>query len=104
MRARLHPGSGGVSCSVNDLDKVSCAAELQRALRVCGQSLTAYAVLRDRYRFYANFLDLLILLISAWLVAMVFVQVEIADVLTPPGISRELWLGLLAIGSFCLSL
>jgi len=77
---------------------------LQRALRVADQSCTGYSALRDRFRARSTFLDLTILLISAWLVAMVFVQPTIAVELSPRGISKDIWLGLLSIGVFFLSL
>jgi len=77
---------------------------LERALRVSDQSCTAYAILRDRYKRWSTGLDLGILLTSAWLTAMVFVQPAIAEQLTPGTISKDVWLGLLSIGAFCLSL
>ena len=77
---------------------------LQRAMRVADQSCTAYSALRDRFRAWSMALDLTILLISAWLVAMVFVQPAIAVELSPRGVSKDIWLGLLSIGAFSLSL
>ena len=46
----------------------------------------------------------MILLISAWLTAMVFAQASIAEQLTPGTLSKDMWLGLLSIGAFGLSL
>ena len=77
---------------------------LERALRTSDQSCTAYSVLRDRCRSKAMILDLAILMLSAWLTAMVFVQPKIAVSLSPPCVSHEIWLGLLSIGAFALSL
>ena len=77
---------------------------LERALRVSDQSCSAYAFLRDRYRWRSTALDLSILLLSAWLTAMVFVQPEIGVRLSPTSMSKDLWLGLLSIGAFGLSL
>lgn len=77
---------------------------LERALRVADQLCTAYSILRDRLQGWATSLDLIILLLSAWLTAMVFVQPQIAIALSPPGISKDLWLGLLSIAAFALSL
>jgi len=77
---------------------------LERAVRVSDQSCTAYAILRDRYRRFSTALDLMILVLSAWLTAMVFVQPEIGIQLSPRGVSKDLWIGLLSIAAFCLSL
>lgn len=77
---------------------------LSRALRVANQSCTAYSILRDRYQRWSTLLDLSILLLSTWLTAMVFVQPQVAVELSPRGISKDLWLGLLSIGAFALSL
>lgn len=77
---------------------------LDRAIRVSDQSCTAYAILRDRYKRWSTGLDLVILMTSAWLTAMVFVQPEIADKLSPGTIPQAIWLGILSIGTFCLSL
>lgn len=77
---------------------------LTRAVRVADQSCTGYSILRDRFRRRSMALDLSILLISTWLTAMVFVEPKIAIELSPNGISKDLWLGLLSIGAFGLSL
>ena len=79
-------------------------ADLKRTIRVSDQSCTAYAVLRDRYRRRSTLLDVIILLLSAWLTAMVWVQPAIADQLTLFKLSRDIWLGLLSVGTFGLSL
>lgn len=90
---------------MNDVSKPSdLRANLQRTIRVSDQSCTGYAILRDRYRQWSLLLDLAILLLSLWLIAMVWVQPAIADKLSPPGIQRDIWLGLLAILTFALSL
>ena len=89
---------------MSDLPQTSLVYDLNRTIRVSDQSCTGHAILRDRYKRRSTCLDLAILLISAWLTAMVWIQPGIADQLTPFGISRELWLGLLALGAFCLSL
>jgi hypothetical protein len=79
-------------------------AELQRIIRVSDQSCTAYGLLRDRNRRKALVLDLSILVISTWLVAMAFVQPSIGELLAPRGLKPEIWIGLLAVLSFALSL
>lgn len=79
-------------------------AALERAVRVGDQSCTAYAHLRDKYRRYSFWLDLSILLLSGWLASMVFVQPHIAVALSPRWIPSEIWIGLLSIFAFALSL
>lgn len=77
---------------------------LQRSIRVADQSCTAYSILRDDFRRRSTFLDISILLLSTWLTAMVFVQPNIAVALSPHAIPKDIWLGLLCIGTFFLSL
>jgi hypothetical protein len=86
---------------VNELE--SDFAVVVRALRVADQQATAYAVLNDRYKLRARLLDISILLLSVWLVAMTFVEPRIGDSLSPPFMRRELWIGLLSVGTFMLS-
>jgi len=77
---------------------------LDRTIRTSDQMCTAYAILRDTYKRRSFWLDFFILLLSAWLTAMVWVQPAIAEQLTPFRISKDIWLGVLSIGAFCLSL
>lgn len=79
-------------------------AALERAVRVGDQCCTGYAHLRDKYRRYSFWLDLSILLLSGWLVSMVFVQPHIAVALSPKQVPSEIWIGLLSIFAFSLSL
>jgi hypothetical protein len=60
--------------------------------------------LRDQYGFYALSLDLGVLGLSTWLIAIAFVEPKLGIALTPPGIRPELWPGMLAIFTFSLSL
>lgn len=79
-------------------------AALERAVRVGDQSCTGYAYLRDKYRRFSFWLDLSILLLSGWLASMVFVQPHIAVALSPKQIPSDIWIGLLSILAFSLSL
>lgn len=89
---------------MNDAAAVDGYGVLLRNLRVADQQATAYAVLRDRYFLRARLLDLTVLLLSTWLVAMTFVEPVIGDSLSPSFTSREIWIGLLSVGTFALSL
>ncbi len=86
------------------MSETSALDSLNRTIRVSDQSCTAYALLRDRYRRRSTVLDITILLLSAWLSAMVWVQPQIAEELTPRLVSRDMWIGLLSIAAFMLSL
>ncbi|NKB37977.1 MAG: hypothetical protein GKR93_12575 [Gammaproteobacteria bacterium] len=53
--------------------------ELHRIHRVADQLVTMHATLRDEYQLKAVILDLVIMGSSLWLVAMVFVNSELAE-------------------------
>lgn len=86
------------------MSETSALDALNRTIRVSDQSCTAYALLRDRYRRRSAVLDIAILLLSAWVSAMVWVQPQIAEELTPRLVSRDMWIGLLSLTAFMLSL
>jgi hypothetical protein len=65
---------------------------------------TCHCILRDRFARRALILDLMILVASAWLVAMAFVDPEIAKYFTPPKVSPAITIGLIAVVTFILSL
>ena len=79
-------------------------AEVRRVARVADMMCTAHAGLRDRYGRRALLLDLCILLVSAWLLALAFIDPQINLSLTPPGFVPKIWGGLLACGVFALSI
>lgn len=66
--------------------------------------VSGHATLRDRYAKCSQLLNLLTLLISLWLVGMVFVDPTIASFLTPGQMNPKVFLGLLALATFGLSL
>ena len=78
--------------------------ELQRIRRVSDMLCTAHAGLRDRYSRLALFLDLSLLGLSTWLVALAFVEPRIGVSLTPLGIDSQIWGGLLATFTFFLTI
>lgn len=78
--------------------------ELLRILRVADQMCSAHAHLRDRYAFRALALDIGVMGLSTWTVALVFVDPQINARLTPPGFEPLIWVGLLSIGTFFLSI
>jgi len=78
--------------------------ELKRIARVADTMCTAHAGLRDSYRRWALGLDLAVLLPSAWLVALAFVDPRINVTLTPAGFNPQIWIGLFAVVVFGLSI
>ena len=66
--------------------------------------VTAHSVLRDRYDRRAFLIDITILGATLWLTAMAFVEPTIGVALTPRGLSKDLWLGLLSVAAFFLSM
>lgn len=79
-------------------------SEIERVRRVSDTLCSGHASLRDKFRTRALLLDLAILALSAWLVALAFVDAEIGAMLTPFGLGSPLWVGLLAVGTFVLTL
>ena len=65
---------------------------------------TAHAGLRDRYARRSLFLDLSVLGLSTWLVALAFVEPRIGISLTPFKIDAQIWGGLLATFTFFLAI
>jgi hypothetical protein len=82
----------------------SIGEELQRVRRVSDSLCTAHAVLRDRFSRRALGLDLLVLGLSTWLVALAFVEPTLGAKLTPFGWDSQIWIGVLATATFFLTI
>jgi hypothetical protein len=82
----------------------SIGEELQRVRRVSDSLCTAHAVLRDRFSRRALALDLLVLGLSTWLVALAFVEPRLGTKLTPFGWDSQIWIGALATATFFLTI
>ena len=78
--------------------------ELERIRRVSDTLCTGHARLRDRFAQRALILDLCILGLSTWLVALAFVQPRINVRLTPFGLDTQIWMGMLSVAIFFLTL
>jgi hypothetical protein len=65
---------------------------------------TGHADLRDRFARLALILDISILALSTWLVALAFVEPRISASLTPFGLKSQIWIGVLAVGTFFLTI
>jgi hypothetical protein len=77
--------------------------ELERIRGVADMLTTAHARLRDRHQRLAVGLDVAALAVSTWLTAVVFVEPRINLKLTPHGLEFQVWVGLLGIATFFLS-
>lgn len=93
------PFVAGAQASGRSLQK-----ELERVARVSDMLCTAHADLRNRYGRRALWLDLAVLLPSAWLVALAFVEPSLNKALTPGGLEPQIWTGMLAVTVFALSI
>lgn len=78
--------------------------ELERVRGVSDMLCTMHAGLRDRYAHYAFWLEITVLGLSTWLVALAFVEPQINISLTPFNLNPTLWIGLIAVGTFFLTI
>lgn len=78
--------------------------ELERIRRVSEQLVTAHSVLRDRYSRRAFVIDITILGCTLWLTAMALINPVIGVELTPFGLTKDVWLGMLSVVAFFLSI
>jgi hypothetical protein len=78
--------------------------ELMRVRKTADMLCTGHASLRDRFARYALGLDVLILATSTWLVALSFVDPKIGARLTPWSMQSQIWVGLLGVITFFLTL
>ena len=85
-------------------DSSNTRNEIARIRRVSDMLCTANAGLRDRLLRRAMALDISILFLSSWLVALSFVDPGIAIQLTPFDLDARMWIGFLALCTFLLTL
>jgi hypothetical protein len=88
---------------MTDLDN-SRRSEVERIQRVSDQLCTAHAAMRDRFSRRQFAADVIVLLLSAWITSMGFVDPHLAPWLTPPHLDQQLWIGLLGSVTFGLTL
>src|SRR5260370_13814229 len=79
-------------------------AEVRKIHRVSDMLCSAHASMRDRYSQRALLLDTMILALSTWILALVFVEPRIGSALTPMHMNPVLWIGFVSIASFFLSI
>lgn len=78
--------------------------EIERMQRVADQLCTSHAALRDRFAGRQFIVDIIVLLLSAWITAMGFVDPRLNQWLVPPHFDAQLWIGLLGAITFALTL
>jgi len=78
-------------------------SEIERIRKVSDMLASGHAHLKDRFNRRATLLDLAILGLSTWLTGIVFIEPHFGVKLTPLGLDPQLWVGLLGIFTFLLS-
>ncbi len=78
--------------------------ELKRIRRVSDMLCSAHAAMRDNHALKATVLDISILGLSVWLLALVFVDPTISVLVTPFHLKSSLWLGSVSVLTFFLSM
>lgn len=78
--------------------------EFERIRRVSDMLCSGHAHLHDRYLRFAFFLDISILALSTWIVALAFIDPKFAPMVTPFKMDAQLWTGALGITAFFLSI
>jgi hypothetical protein len=79
-------------------------AQVEKIKRRSDMFCTAHSALGSRYSRLSLILDLSILGLACWLVAVAFVEPRIAIILTPPGLDAQIWMGLLSVVALFLSI
>ena len=89
---------------LSDQGAKDCRDEVDRVLRVSDMLVTAHANLRERFARRALILDLTVLGVSVWLTAVIFVEPRLNIKLTPFHLDPNIWVGLLGVFAFFLSI
>jgi hypothetical protein len=92
-----------VSNEQRPAEEVDYRDEVKRIHRVADILITAHSILRDGFGRKGQALEVIILLLSVWLTATVFVDDDTARILSPGWVSPKIWIGLLSIGVSALS-
>jgi hypothetical protein len=78
--------------------------EFERIHRVSNLMCTCHAGLRDKYAEFSFLLDMAILSLSTWIVALAFIDPKLVKYVTPFGMDPQMWIGAVGVGTFLLSL
>lgn len=80
------------------------ASQAKKTKDTADMLCTAHALLRDRFRFYATVLDVFIFLLAAYLVSLTFAPDRVRVYLNVSTIDPDIWVGLISLGVFALSI
>jgi len=83
---------------------MSLIDELARARRVSDVLVTGHCILRDRFARRALIVDVLILISSAWLTAMTFIDPNIAQLFSFGELAPNVTFGILSVTTFILAI
>ena len=103
-RRQPHYGRKSSDLSETTIVAANFREEIERVCRVSDMLCSGHAFLRDKYETLALFLDLLILLSSTWLAGLAFVSPDTAKRLAPGNVEPMLWIGILGVVTFGLSI
>ncbi|NOU14190.1 MAG: hypothetical protein HOO92_09560 [Methylococcaceae bacterium] len=78
--------------------------EVKKMCRKADMLCTAHSVERTNYRRWAAIVDILLMVISVYIVAMAFVDPALVPILIPDQWNLVLWIGMLSIGTFIISM
>lgn len=78
--------------------------ELERVKRTSDMLASGHASLKEKYGRRAVMLDIAILTLSLWLTAIAFADPHLGVRLTPFGLDPQLWVGILGVFTFLLSI
>lgn len=78
--------------------------EIQKMFRVADQLISCHTKLRDSYSFWSSAIDISILTLSVWLVALAFAQNSILSIINPTPFPEKFFIGTIAVFTFVLSL
>lgn len=104
MRLQQGQPISGEECLDSNSDRETIKVELLRIRKVADMLCTGHAVLRDRYARRAFVLDVVVLACATWIVALSFVDPLLNLKLTPRFVTPTIWVGLLSVCVFFLSL
>jgi hypothetical protein len=88
---------------MNDSENKS-VMEFERIHRVSNLLCSSHADLRDKYSMYSFLLDMAILSLSTWIVALAFIDPKLTKYVVPFGMDPQMWIGAIGVGTFLLSL
>lgn len=78
--------------------------ELLRIAKISDQSCSIHSILRDKYYRMSVLFDVIVMLITVWLISLSFVDEPFSLKITPFQVTSKIRIGMLAIIAFVLTL